>query len=101
MSRKECKSCSATKELSEFGGFKTCKRCREAQRKGREEYNLVRRQEREKWSRFCEECGRRVKHEHRDVHFYFGTHPKSERYNLREELDTKLRESKEQGKLIR
>ena len=99
MNRKECKSCSATKELSEFGGFETCNRCREAKRKGREEYNLVRRQEREKWSRFCEECGRRVKHENWDVHFYFGTHPNSELYNLREELFSKLRELREQGGL--
>ena len=97
MNRKECKSRSVTKELSEFGGFKTCNRCREATRKGREEYNLVRRQERENWSRSCEECGRRVKHENWDVHFYFGTHPNSELYNLPEELDTKLRELREQG----
>ena len=99
MNRKECKSCSATQELSEFVGFKTCNRCRGATRKGREEYNRVKRQEREKWNRFCEECGRRVKHENWDVHFHFGTHPNSELYNLREELDTKLKELREQGKL--
>ena len=56
-------------------------------------------QEREKWSRFCEECGRRVKRDNWDVHFYFGTHPNSELYNLREELHSKLEELREQGKL--
>ena len=67
--------------------------------KNQEEYNARRKQLRARQSRFCEECERRVKHENWDVHFYFGTHPNSELYNLNEELYTKLRELREKGEL--
>ena len=99
----KCMKCSEMKDITDFEGFRQCGKCREASRRwyaeNKEEYNAKRKQMRARQSRFCEECGRRVRHENWDVHFYSGTHPNSELYNLRDELFSKLRELREQGGL--
>ena len=99
----KCVKCGEMKDVADFEGFRQCGKCQEASRRwsaeNKEEYNAKRKQMRARQSRFCEECGRRVTHENSDVHFYFGTHPNSELYNLREELFSKLRELREQGNL--
>ena len=99
----KCVKCTRVKDVADFEGFRCCGKCREARRRwyaeNKEEHNAKRKQIRAMQSRYCEECGRRVKHENWDVHLYSGTHPNSELYNLREELLSKLKELREQRKL--
>ena len=42
-----CKSCCATKDVEEFDGFKTCSKCREAERKcyGKKKTSITKREE--------------------------------------------------------
>ena len=92
-----------SKDVAEFGGFKTCKRCREARRrchsKNKNEYNQARREERAKGSKICEECGLKIRNEKWEVHFHYELHPNSE-INLRMKgYLTQLGDLRRQGKL--
>ena len=98
-----CKSCSATKDIEEFDGFKTCNKCREAKRKcykkNLKEYNQARREERAKRSQLCEECGHKIKHENWDAHFHYALHPNSELNILMKDYLRKLGNLRKEGKL--
>ena len=98
-----CKSCCATKDVEEFGGLKTCNRCREAKRKcygkNKNEYNQARREERAKGSQLCEECGHKIKHENWDAHFHYALHPNSELNLLMKDYLRKLGNLRKAGKL--
>ena len=98
-----CKSCSATKDIEEFDGFKTCNKCREAKRncyrKNKNEYNQARREERAKGSKLCEECGHKIKHENWDAHFHYALHPNSELKVFMKGYLTKLGSLRKEGKL--
>ena len=103
MEKRACKSCCATKDIEEFDGFKTCKRCREAKRKcydnNKNEYNQARREERAKGSQLCEECGHRIKHENWEAHVHYALHPNSELNVLMKGYLTKLGNLRKEGKL--
>ena len=92
-----------TKDVAEFDGFKTCKKCREAKRKcyskNRNEYNQARREERAKGSKLCEECGHKIKHENWDAHFHYALHPNSELNVLMKGYLKQLGDLRRQGKL--
>ena len=98
-----CKSCCATKDVEEFGGLKTCNRCREAKRKcyskNKNEYNQARREERAKGSQLCEECGHKIKHENWDAHFHYALHPNSQLNLLMKDYLRKLGNLRKEGKL--
>ena len=103
MEERVCKSCCATKDVAEFDGFKTCKKCREAKRKcyskNKNEYNQARREERAKGSKLCEECGHKIKHENWDAHFHYALHPNSELNVLMKGYLKQLGDLRRQGKL--
>ena len=103
MEKMICKSCSATKDIEEFDGFKTCNRCREAKRKcykkNQKEYNQARREERAKGSQLCEVCGHKIKNENWDAHFHYALHPNSERNVLMKDYLRKLGNLRKEGKL--
>ena len=103
MEKKECKSCCVTKDIEEFDGFKTCKKCREAKRKcydkNKNEYNQARREERAKGSKLCEECGHRIKNESWEAHFHYALHPNSELNVLMKGYLKQLGDLRRQGKL--
>ena len=92
-----------TKDVAEFDGFKTCKKCREAKRKcyskNKNEYNQARREERAKGSKLCEECGHRIKNENWEAHFHYALHPNSELNVLLKGYLKQLGDLRRQGKL--
>ena len=103
METKLCKSCCASKGVEEFDGFKTCNICRQAKRKcyekNKNEYNQIRREERAKGSRLCEECGHRIRHENWDAHFHYALHPNSELNILMKGYFRRLGDLKKEGRL--
>ena len=103
MEDRVCKSCCVTKDVAEFDGFKTCKKCREAKRKcyskNKNEYNQARREERAKGSKLCEECGHKIKNENWEAHFHYALHPNSELNLLMKGYLKQLGDLRRQGKL--
>ena len=59
----------------------------------------MRREERAKGSRLCEECGHKIKHENWDAHFHYALHPNSELNKLFKGYLTKLGNLRKEGKL--
>ena len=88
---KTCSRCKVVKCMKTFDGFKTCDVCRA---RGRKTYDKNKETINETYSKYCELCDRRVRHENWDEHFFWVQHSGSEVNLLLKEFEKQCISSK-------